>query len=103
MLIPFSATSTKRLNLGCGLQVLSGFDNLDSSPNVLLSRMPRVKSLLYRFGIIKDAHMVRFPTEIIWSKLPAALRRYPDGSADRIYTSHFIEHLTINQAEKMLA
>ena len=92
-----------RLNLGCGTQVIPGYENIDYSPNVILSRLPALKGLLRRLNIIKEPHMVSFPKEIRWMSLPGGLTRYPDASCDRIYTSHFLEHLTRADALATLA
>ncbi len=90
----------KRLNLGCGLQIIPGFENIDGSPNVWLSRVPVIKSALFKAGLLTPAHMAVFPREILWMRLPRGLRRYSDGCADRVYSSHFIEHLPEHAAMK---
>lgn len=82
-----------RINLGCGTAVLPGFDNIDNSPSVFLARHPGLKTLLYRLGLIpKRQYEIQWPRDILWQDASRRLR-YADASVDRIYSSHFLEHL----------
>lgn len=55
-----------KLNLGCGLVVAPGFDNIDNSPSVLIGRCPAVKRCLLFFGIITEAqYKTEWPHEVI--------------------------------------
>ncbi len=48
-------TKYKRVNVGCGpTGKIEGFDNLDNSPSILLSRLPLLKKVLYYAGIITE-------------------------------------------------
>jgi SAM-dependent methyltransferase len=71
-----------KINIGCGLSGIPGWQNLDNSPTIWLSRIPLLNRVL------------KTPA---W---PADVRRYdvrkglpyPDGSVRYIYSSHAFEH-----------
>jgi SAM-dependent methyltransferase len=91
-----------RLNLGCGEQTPEGWLNLDSSPGARLARRP----LLFRtLRLLLPNRLL--PAE---SWLGADVRhveltkRWPfgDGSVEAIYSSHFLEHLELEEARHVL-
>lgn len=91
-----------KINLGCGLAVLPGFENIDNSPSVFLAKHPLLKRLAYRFGLIGESHYrTVWPKEILWQN---AARRlcYADASVDKIYSSHFLEHVPYANALRVL-
>jgi hypothetical protein len=53
-----------RLNLGCGLNAVESWKNLDRSPNFPLDRMPVAKRVLRRLGVLSDAHMTAWPRNV---------------------------------------
>lgn len=82
---PNAATNGEiKINIGCGLSGIPGWQNLDNSPTITLSRIPLVNRLL------------RIPA---W---PGDVRRidarkglpFPAGSARYIYSSHTFEHFS---------
>lgn len=85
-------TSVK-LNVGCGRTVADGWINVDKSPSVRLSALPRLRSLLLKVGALNAAQAEGFPPGVIHAnaakRLPAA-----DSSIDFVYSSHMIEHLS---------
>jgi len=91
-----------KVNLGSGVTALPDWDNLDISYNIWLSRVPILKKFLYKLRLIDD---ISFRTN--W---PSYIRRYnvlkglpyEDYSVDYIYSSHLLEHLTREQAIKLL-
>jgi SAM-dependent methyltransferase len=92
-----------RINLGCGLAVLPGFDNIDNSPSVVLSRYPRFKWALFKLGLISESHYrTVWPAGIKWQDASRGLD-YADASVDRIYSSHFLEHVPNPKAQRILA
>jgi predicted SAM-dependent methyltransferase len=97
-----------KVNLGCGLRVVSGWMNIDGSLNAMASNWPKwTHELLYRLSgakhyysldqyckILRDHHF--FYHDLALS-LP--LR---DNTIDYIYSSHFFEHLFKDDAVRLL-
>ena len=83
-----------KLNLGCGHITINGYINIDSGWNVLFSKIPWIKKPLYKLGIFPEGMLYDLDKSIIRMNLPSGLRKFKDNSADRIFTSHFIEHVT---------
>ena len=77
------------LQYGCGLCAPNEWKNFDSSPTLQLQRLPLVGKL------IKNATNVHFPENVIYGDivkgLPVKL-----NSCDGIYSSHTLEHLSLN-------
>lgn len=89
-----------RLNLGSGPVAVQGWINIDRSPNILLDRVPGAKKVLFRFGLLTEAHMQPWDPEVVRHdirKLP-----YPDDSVEAIYSSHTLEHLYLREAEAVI-
>lgn len=71
-------TTEIKVNIGCGLSGIPGWDNIDNSPTIPLSRIPYLR------------HLLKLP------KWPADVRRcdvrrglpYPSNSVRYIYSSH---------------
>ena len=83
-----------KVNLGCGLTIADGWDNYDNSPNALISKIPFLKYLLYKTGLISKFHYdIKWDKKIIYRDLRKPLP-YKDNSVDFIYTSHFLEHIS---------
>ena len=77
------------IQYGCGLCAPNEWKNFDSSPTLQLQRLPL-------FGkLIKNATNVHFPENVIYGDivkgLPVKL-----NSCDGIYSSHTLEHLSLN-------
>jgi predicted SAM-dependent methyltransferase len=73
-----------KINIGCGLSGAPGWDNIDNSPTVLISRLPLVRTLFKYPPWPKDVRRC----DVI-KGLP-----YPDQSVSCIYSSHTFEHFT---------
>lgn len=82
-----------RLHLGCGPDVVPGWENLDKSPSVILARFPRVRATLFRARVINEQQAQGFPEGAIHADLARGIP-YPDRSAQFAYTAHMIEHLS---------
>ena len=91
-----------RLNLGCGLLAPEGWVNVDGSWNARLAKRPLVRRALSSLRILPSGKL-----EIPWSSkifihdvrkpLP-----FPDGSAIAIYASHVLEHLYVEEGQKLM-
>ena len=93
-----SATTALRLHLGSHTRAVPGWENLDSSPNVYLSRVPALQRALHRARILDDRQAAtRFPRAVVHADVRKGLP-YADASAEYVYSSHMIEHLARWQA-----
>jgi len=91
-----------KINLGCGPATLPGFDNIDNSPSVFLARHPLLKKLLYKLRVISKQHYeTPWPRDIIWRDASRRLP-YADDAVDKLYSSHFLEHLKRDKAVAVL-
>lgn len=80
---------------------MPGWVCIDRSPNIWLSRYPRVKRLLRKVGVLADGHMAQWDREVVRGDV----RRlsYADGTVDAIYSSHMLEHIYLDDARQVLA
>lgn len=90
-----------RLNLGSGPSGPQHWVNLDRSPTMLLSRVPRLAKALRKIGLISDHHLVPWEPHIVRQNLTARLP-VEDGAVDAIYSSHFLEHVYLTEAQDVL-
>ena len=96
-----AAATERRVNLGCGLNAVEGWLNLDRSPNLVLDRAYLLKVLLRRMGLLSDGHMARWPRNVVLHDVRRGLP-LQDGAAEAIYSSHMLEHLHFEDASKVL-
>lgn len=80
---------------GCGLAAPANWENFDSSPTLWLQRLPVV-------GPCFLAGQPRFPEGVRWGNI---VRGLPIGEAqaDRVYCSHILEHLALDEFRRALA
>jgi len=97
-----------KINLGCGLAVHEGWINVDASLNAMAAAWPRpAHRVLYRLSGASQYYASneycdllerhRFVHHDAAYGLPFA-----DNSADFIYSSHFLEHLFKDEAQRVL-
>lgn len=90
------------INLGCGLSIAPGWINIDNSPNARLAKYPWLRRALWKFGVLSDHHYsVAWPKSIELHDLRKALP-HSDSSVDYVYTSHFLEHLSREDASRLI-
>jgi SAM-dependent methyltransferase len=101
--------SALRINLGSGLTVAPGWVHLDGSIHALLSRAPvPVLRRLYRSAAtvqwLQEEEYVRRLREhaFVHHDLARPLP-FPDGVAEHVFTSHLVEHMYHDEAQRLLA
>ena len=97
-----------KINLGSGLEVAPGWINVDASLNALISRWPGpLQSALYtRSGysafVGREEYLRRLRSNcFVHADLTRAFP-FVDASADFLFTSHFLEHLTRDHCIRVL-
>ena len=91
-----------KLNIGCGPNgQLEGFINIDNSKAVLLAKFPKIKKLLFKLGLISKEKFEADWRGVRWMD---ASRRFPFTSefVDKIYCSHFLEHIPPDKGKHLL-
>lgn len=91
-----------KLNLGCGTNIVDGWENIDASYNARLAKYPYVRQMLYKVGILSysqyntgwDSIIDQIETYDLTKGL-----QYPDNCVNYIYSSHMIEHMALSDFE----
>lgn len=96
------------VNLGCGLSVASGWVNIDGSLNSLIAKWPEgICRIFYKLSgshnyySFEQYHKILKSGRFIHHNLEYGIP-LDDESVDFLYSSHFLEHLTKNNAKKLL-
>jgi ubiquinone/menaquinone biosynthesis C-methylase UbiE len=91
-----------KINVGCGPSgQIRGFDNIDNSPNITISKIPFLKKILYRFGLIAKHQYASDWSDVIKCDASRKLP-YKNHSVSKIYTSHFLEHIPSDRGLEFL-
>jgi len=77
-----------KINLGCGLSTADNWENIDGSPTVLIQKLP-VFGVFFR--LITSP---KFPASVKYGDVRTGLP-FPNESVDIIYSSHMLEHLSL--------
>ena len=77
------------LNIGCWLDVAEGWENIDSSPYVKISKIPGIGNL-----VLSAIGAPKFPAQIKYGDLLKGLD-LRQGSCKLIFASHVLEHLSL--------
>lgn len=89
------------VNLGSGQHGPESWLNLDRSPSMLLRGLPRTKRLLRRVGVIDEFQAQDWDPHILRRNLTRPLPFEP-GTVDAVYSSHFLEHVFLEEAEAVV-
>lgn len=96
---------TLRINIGCGQTPTQGWRNFDNSLSLGFSKIPLLPELLHKLGFIESSQyqFIRFAHEN-GIEYGDATKRLPieAGSVDVLYSSHMLEHLDRNEADRFL-
>jgi len=91
-----------KINIGCGPNgQLPGFVNLDNSRSIWLSRLLWLKKRMHRVGLLTDRQLKDDWRGVVRCDASRRLP-YPDKSISKIYSSHFLEHITYPRAVNVL-
>jgi len=89
-----SGEQTLKLHLGCGSFVAPGWENIDKSWGVTLSRIPGARAALARLRVLTPEQAAAvFPAGIVRADVRKGLP-YGAGAAVAVYSSHMIEHMS---------
>jgi predicted SAM-dependent methyltransferase len=97
--------SMVRVNIGCGQTPTDGWKNFDNSFSLRLSRIPLIPVLLHRLRFLDGSQyqFTKFAREhdIEYGDATKGLP-LTNESCEGIYSSHMLEHLDRNEADKFL-
>lgn len=97
-----------KVNLGCGLQVASGWLNIDGSLNALVSATPQwMQSIAYKLSGARQFYSQDYYRDTLSNNFFChhnLLYGIPleDQTVDFVYSSHFLEHLTKEHGRRLL-
>ena len=87
-----------RINLGCGPDPPEGWVNVDAAIGARLARVP----LFPQLNRVMHITHADWPRGIVIHDLRRPLP-WPDESAESVYASHVLEHVSREQGRRMLA
>ena len=96
----FNNENLLKLNLGCGNNFVEGYQNIDFSPNVLLSKIKWLKWVFFKLRIINEVEFSFWNKRTIFKDIRKL--KYSNNSISHIYTSHTLEHIFFWEAEEVL-
>jgi len=95
-----------RVNVGCGQTAIEGWVNFDNSLTVRLAQFPLLSQVLAGLGFFtkEQTHFLEIIVDkgIKWANAASNLP-LQNNSANVVYTSHMLEHLTRSDARLFLA
>ena len=82
----------KYVQYGCGLSTPEQWENYDSSPSLIVQRLPIIGGLLSKY--IQTKGFGAFPDNVLLGDIIKGLP-VADESCDGVYCSHTLEHLSL--------
>lgn len=89
-----------RVNLGCGIIALPGWENYDKSPVMLLRKVPFLLKALVKFKVLTPSHVQSWPDNVQRRDLTKPLPQ-KDATVEAIYSSHMFEHVYLTEARAL--
>jgi SAM-dependent methyltransferase len=90
-----SIAGKKLIHVGCGLTVGRSWENFDSSPSLRVRRF-------FVLGRLTRSLTPEFPAEVRYGNIAATLLCAPE-TADAVFASHVLEHLSRTDARRALS
>ena len=84
---------------GCGFSVGEGWLNFDASPTLRIERIPFFGN---KVSAVFSGNRERFPASVRYGDICKG-PLVPAGTADGVYASHVLEHLSLSDFRKALA
>lgn len=84
---------------GCGFSAGDGWLNFDASPTLRIERIPLVGNVI---SAAMSGNVGRFPASVRYGDIRKG-PLVPPGTADGVYASHVLEHLSLSDFRKALA
>ena len=96
----------RKLHLGAFDQAIPGWLNTDVTPHLLVARVPALPWLLARIGVLGEQRLAAYRSGAFRAVryLDVTRRfRFDDETFDFVYSSHVLEHLHPDAAQRCLA
>lgn len=94
-----------KLHLGAYDQAIDGWVNTDITPHIWISRVPFLPLFLYKLNVI-TSERYRQHKRKVFSKLKyldlARPLPFVSGSVEAIFSSHVLEHLFMDEVERLI-
>lgn len=84
---------------GCGFSQAEGWLNFDASPTLRIERIPFFGNMI---SAAVSGNRERFPVSVKYGDICKG-PLVPEGTADGVYASHVLEHLSLSDFRKALA
>lgn len=84
---------------GCGFSAGEGWLNFDASPTLRIEKIPFVG---HKISAAFSGNRARFPSSVRYGDICKG-PLVPAGTADGVYASHILEHLSLSEFRKALA
>jgi SAM-dependent methyltransferase len=102
--LKFLADGRAMLNVACGSKMNWSWNNLDFSLIARLAHHLTISKMLNQIGVLSKLRyerLLRIDPEIILWNLKRGIP-FPDESLDVVYSSHFLEHVDLEAAGRLL-